>query len=501
MHPALETIRSCVVGTPFEGDLYLVGGAVRDSLLGLDGSDDLDLVSTQPASALVELLWNRGVCDFHPVVYERFGTAMVSVGGQKVEVVQTRRESYSARSRKPSVQPGTLREDAERRDFTINSLMRSLNDWSLVDPLGCGVDDLQNGVLRTPLEPRKTFHDDPLRMLRAVRFRHRFGFSYFEGLAEAISISAPRLKIISTERIRDEVFKMLLHPSASAALDDLLSLGLLEQFLPEFLPLKGCEQGEWHYQDAWDHTRQVVDNLHNLSRRIGKIQVESVESGEDHDLEPVAHLTPQPPLPPGAEMGSPGIATLLAGLFHDVAKPQTRTEPVPGEVHFYGHDHEGAKVARRVLKRLKVPGDTIDVVSILVENHMRLSSANEFGTPAIRRLIRDMGEQLDPLLDLCEADRLAHKNGAPLTDLRQRIDKVRKETPAESLESPLSGEEIMELLSLPPGPEVGVWKKRLVEALIEGTIEDPDSARAWLLNGIAVGVTSTSSATDSPQQS
>lgn len=448
MHPALETIRSCVVGTPFEGDLYLVGGAVRDSLLGHTESDDLDLVTTQPASALVQLLWERGVCDFHPVVYERFGTAMISVGGHKVEVVQTRRESYSARSRKPSVQPGTLREDAERRDFTINTLMRSLADWSVVDPLGCGLADLSAGTLRTPLEPRKTFHDDPLRMLRAVRFRHRFGFAYVDGLAEAISVSVARLQIISAERIRDELIKILVHPSASPALDDLMSLGLLAQFLPEFLPLKGCEQGKWHFLDAWDHTRLVVENLHQRVPLLGK--------------------------------GTPELVTVLAALFHDVSKPQTRTEPELGEVHFYGHDHEGAKVVRRVLKRLKVSGDTIETVAFLVENHMRLSNADEFGTPAIRRLIRDMGDHLDQLLDLCEADRLAHKNGLPLTELRQRVEGVRAETPATSLESPLSGEELMKLLSLHPGPEVGIWKKRLVDAMIEGKIHDQESAKAWL---------------------
>ena len=448
MHPALETIRSCVIGTPFEGDLYLVGGAVRDELLGRPGSDDLDLVTTQSSSELVQHLWERGVCDFHPVVYERFGTAMISVGGHKVEVVRTRRESYSSRSRKPSVEPGTLCEDAERRDFTVNTLMRSLADGSLVDPLGVGLADLEAGILRTPLEPRKTFHDDPLRMLRAVRFRHRFGFNYAEGLPESISKSAPRLKIISAERIRDELLKMLLHPAADAALDDLRSLGLLEQFLPEFMLLKGCEQGKWHHLDAWDHTRLVVKNVHT-------------------------------------QQGEVDLITVLAALFHDVAKPQTRTEPQPGEVHFYGHDHEGAKVARRALKRLKVPNETISAVAFLVDNHMRLSSANHFGNPAIRRLIRDMGDHLDQLLDLCEADRMGHKDATPLAELRQRIEAVRNESPKETLESPLSGEEIMSLLSLPPGPEIGVWKQRLVDAVIEGTVTDHDSAVAWLKNGPA----------------
>jgi poly(A) polymerase len=455
MHPALETIRSCVIGTPFEGDLYLVGGAVRDSLLGLSGSDDLDLVTTQSSAELVQLLWDRGICDFHPVVYERFGTAMISVGGHKVEVVRTRRESYSSRSRKPSVEPGTLQQDAERRDFTVNTLMRSLTDWTLVDSLGSGVSDLSEGVLRTPLEPRKTFHDDPLRMLRAVRFRHRFGFSYATGLAEAIKKSAPRLKIVSAERIRDEFFKILLHPSAELAIDDLMVLGLLEQFLPEFLPLKGCEQGKWHYLDAWDHTRLVVSNLHRMS-------ASSEQLGERQDQ-------------------NPDVITFLAALFHDVAKPQTRTEPSPGEVHFYGHDHEGAKVTRTALNRLKVPNDTIEVVAFLVENHMRLSSANQFGTPAIRRLIRDTGDHLDQLLNLCEADRLAHKEPLPLTELRAQIETVRTESPKETLESPLTGEEIMSILDLPPGRDIGVWKQELADAVIEGIVTNADSARTWLL--------------------
>jgi poly(A) polymerase len=263
-------------------------------------------------------------------------------------------------------------------------------------------------------------------------------------LAESIASSAPRLKIVSAERIRDEFFKMLLHPTADLALDDLMSLGLLAQFLPEFLPLKGCEQGKWHHLDAWDHTRLVVKNVHS--------------SSSDSD-----------------------IITILAALFHDVAKPQTRTEPIPGEVHFYGHDHEGATVARVALKRLKVQSNTIESVAFLTENHMRLSSASKFGIPAIRRLIRDMGDHLNDFLDLCESDRVAHKDAQPLTELRQRIEAVRTETPAGSLESPLSGEEIMSLLNLKSGPEVGMWKQKLVDAVIEGIVTDSDSAHTWLL--------------------
>ncbi len=444
MHPTLELIRKLTLGTQFEGDLFLVGGAVRDEILFGQASEDLDLVSTRPSREIVDFLWQSDVCDHFPVVYERFGTAMVSIGGVKVEFVQTRKESYSARSRKPDVEPGTLLQDAQRRDFTINALLKSIHSGEIVDPLGTGLDDLRSRVLRTPLEPRKTFHDDPLRMLRAVRFRHRLGFEFAPGLSDSIRTSAPRLQIISKERIRDEFIKMLMHPSAADALNDLFELELLAQFAPEFTPLKGCTQGKFHIDDAWDHTRAVVNQVHHIAN------------------------------------GEPELITVLAALLHDIAKPQTRTEPNPGEVHFYGHDHAGAAVARQVLKRLKFPSTTIQQVAFLVDNHMRLASHQEFGAPAIRRLIRDIGDLLPQFLDLCEADRLSHRHPEPLTDFRRRVAELQAQEPKDRLESPLSGEEIMSVLGLTQGRDVGLWKDRLTEARLDGTITDKESAEAWL---------------------
>ncbi|RYG18180.1 CCA tRNA nucleotidyltransferase, partial [bacterium] len=211
MTSALDAIRQATQSTAYERDLYLVGGAVRDELLGLPPQADVDLVTTGPVEPLVDLL--RPISSIAPVVYERFGTAMLRIDRTPVELVQARKESYEGGSRKPQVEPATLEDDARRRDFTANALMRRLSDGELIDPTSRGLEDLQAKLLRTPLEPGETFRDDPLRMLRAVRFRWKLGFEPATGLYEAIRENAGRLKIVSEERIRDELRKMIIHPS------------------------------------------------------------------------------------------------------------------------------------------------------------------------------------------------------------------------------------------------------------------------------------------------
>ena len=249
-------------GTVYENDLYLVGGAVRDELLGLSPQADVDLVTTGPIEPLVELL--RPVSSIAPVVYERFGTAMLRIDGTPVELVRARKESYDGGSRKPQVEPATLRDDALRRDFTANALLRRLADGELVDPTGQGLRDLRAGVLRTPLDPAETFRDDPLRMLRAVRFRWKLGFVPAPGLFEAIEAEAARLTIVSEERVRDELRKMILHPTAADAFADAMRLGLLDAFAPELKPMLGCEQGHWHHLDVWDHSLLVLRHVASL---------------------------------------------------------------------------------------------------------------------------------------------------------------------------------------------------------------------------------------------
>lgn len=443
MHPALEVIRNAVQGTEFENDLYLVGGAVRDELLGRP-SDDLDLVTTGNAIELAKRLYNLGVAEHFPVTFERFGTAMIHIQGYQIELITARKESYSKNSRKPNVKPGTILDDALRRDFTCNTLLRRLSDEQLIDPLGNGLDDLNRKILRTPKEPDQTFIDDPLRMLRAVRFRWKLGFEYADGLPESIQKNSDRLRIISAERIRDEFLKILQSPTAADAIDELSSLGLFRFIAPELEAGKGMEQGDFHSMDVWYHSLQVLRNAGH------------------HD--PILSL---------------------AALLHDVGKPETKAI-VDGRIRFFGHEVVGASMTRRILGRLKFSNDEIAEVAVLVKNHMRLGTATKFSSSAARKLMRDLGPNLNRLLDLVEADASALARGVrklDLTDIRAVIDRIQNETPVETLESPLDGAEIIEILNLTPGPEVGKIKQRLIDAVLEGQIapKDKEGAKRLLL--------------------
>lgn len=448
LHPTLETIRKATEGTPFEGDLFLVGGAVRDELLGLPQGSDFDLVTRGSSGGLACLLFERGVSTIQPVVYERFGTAMVQVEGIQVEIVTARKESYDPESRKPEVQAATYEEDGSRRDFTLNALMKSLHSGELRDPTGMGVQDLESRTLRTPLDPVATFTDDPLRMLRAVRFARRFGFTPAPGMFDAIRSTRDRLQIVSMERVRDELVKILQRPGAELAFADLMELGLLEIFAPEFLPMVGCEQGKFHFLDVWDHTLLVLKNI---------------------------------------GVGDPLLG--MAALLHDVGKPETRFVDANGETRFFGHEAVGESIARRMLNRLKFSGQEIATITLLVKNHMRLGSSPEFTKPAARRVLRDLGENVDRLLDLVEADANSLRPGVRVADLgpiRQRLQEVQVETPVAKLTSPLAGNEIMDLMGLDAGPEIGKIKHRLTELVLEGVLapDDKEGAvaqiRAWM---------------------
>ena len=444
MHSALEAVRQVTLGTEYEGDLYLVGGYVRDDLLGIEPGNDADLVTTHDAPKLAELLNAKGLTDHAPVTYPRFGTAMVAINGMDIEFVTARRETYDPDSRKPNVEPATLEEDAARRDFTVNALLRNLHDGRLTDPTGLGLADLKVKLLRTPLDAGRTFRDDPLRMLRAVRFRWQLGFEAAPGLYDAIRQGAERLKVISAERIKDELLRMLARPTAADALADLMQTGLIAQFAPELVAMCGVEQGNYHHLDVWEHTLAAVRNL-----------------------------------PPG------DILLTLATLLHDVGKPPTRMIDAKGQTRFFSHEAVGAKMAADLLRRLKFSNEDVDTVARLVKNHMRLGSSPEFSATAARCLIRDLGDDLPRLLELVEADAGALKVGVRVLDLsqiRQRIAEVQATTPREALDSPLSGEQIMDLLGVQAGPEVGRAKAFLLEQVLEGNLapNDTESAKNFL---------------------
>lgn len=449
LEDTLQRLRVGLAGTPYEGRVYLVGGYVRDKLLGRPPPNDVDLVLEGDALQLAQFLYERGIADHRPITYPRFGTAMVHIGETLVELVTARAESYHDASRKPKeVRPATLYADALRRDFTVNTLLENLHTGEVVDPLGVGLTDLQANRLRTPRDPHETFYEDSLRMLRAVRFAMQLGFTIDAPVYQAILEQAKRLSIVSIERIQIEFTRLMDLPRAAEGLQMLLETRLLHQFGQPLLPMVGCTQNEYHLYDVWEHSLKVVESVNSE----------------------------------GLEM--PAWELRLAALLHDVGKPATRTEDENG-VHFYGHDHVGAQIAADWLRTLRYPNAVIERVSMLVRLHMRPGSYTpEWTDSAVRRLIRDAGELLEPLLRLVEADIKAQRHDvvhADIAALRRRIQKLQEAQSPQRWRSPLTGKQIMERFGLKPGPLVGQVKAYLEEQVLEGKLAPDDVEGAWRL--------------------
>lgn len=440
MNEALGRLRKGVQHTEWSGKLWLVGGIVRDEILGRTLPSDADILVEGDAIALGRFLWQQGVSEIAPVEYERFGTVLIHVAGEKVELVTARKESYDRGSRKPHVQQASLEEDALRRDFTVNTLLRNLETGDILDPLGVGMADLRAGVLRTPCDPATTFSDDPLRMLRAVRFRWKLGFAPAPGLYEAIREESERLRIISQERIRDELSLMLLGPNPTQALDDLRELGLLQIFAPELAVMHGVEQNRWHYADVWTHTMKVVEGVRG------------------------------------------DLCLRLAALLHDVGKPPTRALDESGEARFFGHERVGAEIARKWLRDMRFPGEIADSVVLLVRHHMRLGFLRNPTQAALRRVTRDLHGHHEELFELVKADAAALKAGVKTNDFDTLIERIRAidEEPLSktSIQGPLTGEEIMGITGLHAGPEIGKIKAMLAERILDGRLAPEDHEAA-----------------------
>ncbi len=446
----LDLLRGATVDTEFDGQLWLVGGYVRDKILGVQSpSDDVDIVLEQDSAALALLVHAKGMAQHFPVTYPRFGTAMVTVDGVNVELVTARRESYAAGSRKPeSVEPATIAEDARRRDFTINTLLENLHTGELVDPLGSGKADLAAGTIRTPLPADDTFADDPLRMLRAVRFAARFSFNIEPSTWLAIAGKADRLfPTVSGERIRDEFNKILLSVDPVPGLKLLQQSGLLSEFAPEIAGMVGVEQNEFHVFPVWEHTLAVLESL----------------------------ITDHPDAP---------LLLRLAVLLHDCGKPSTRTVGPDGRVHFYGHQDAGALLTRQFMGRLKFSHADIDMVSALVAQHMRIGEykPDEWSDAAVRRFIRTAGPRLESLFQIHRADVAGlgpqFQDISRAIELRQRIARLQADVDSISMDSPLSGSEIMAVVGTAAGPEIGRIKAALTDAVIEGKLRPTDKDAA-----------------------
>jgi len=424
-------------------ETYLVGGFVRDRLLGREVKDiDLLAVGDDGTRVLADIA--RRFDWAPPQRFERFGTGQVRGGGFVVEVVRARAESYDASSRKPDVRPGTLAEDIWRRDFTVNALCQTL-DGRIIDVTGRGLDDLRHHVLRTPLDPEQTFSEDPLRMFRAARFAAQLGFTTAPGLTAAMSRMARRSEILSAERVAEELRRLLTSEHPRAGLEVLRDGGLLAVWLPELESMVGVEQGGFHIYDVFDHSAHTVAGV------------------------------------------SPDLLTRLAALLHDVGKPPTHAIDEHGKHTFYDHAGVGATMATDLLSRLRFSNEEIAATALLVRHHLRpiQYQPKGWGDAAVRRLVRDIGDQRNRLLELARAD--THASSFPDTDaideLEQRMARLDAGGAVSHLRAPVDGNEIVRLAGgRRPGPWVGRVQRAVEEAVIDGAVPpgDADAARRWL---------------------
>jgi poly(A) polymerase len=445
--PAIQDVLDAIGGEAARlgVETYLVGGFVRDRLLGRSLRKDIDLVVVGDGG--VELLAGvaRGFGWSRPQQFEHVGTAQVRGDGFVLEVVRARVERYDPESRTPAVRPGTLDEDIWRRDFTVNALAQTLQG-AVLDRTGRGLSDLRAGILRTPLEPAETFGEDPLRMFRAARFAAQLGFALAGGMIEAMREQAHRAAILSAERIAEELRQLLVSPYPSTGLEILAQGALLAAVLPEIEAMIGVEQSGWHRYDVFHHTLHALDN-------------------------------------------SPAeLIIRLAVLLHDVGKPPTHAIAADGRHTFHDHPQVGAAMAEKMLTRLRFSNDEIRQVSTLVRLHLRpiQYERETFSDSAVRRLVRDAGPLRDHLLAVARADTQAsaYPDTANIDDLAARmrmLDREGKVSAPGSL-SPLNGDEIMDRFGVAQGPRVGRALRALEKAVIEGELEIGDTAAAeqWL---------------------
>jgi len=445
--PLFEVLQQTVAESNTLG--YVIGGFVRDHLLNRSHKKDIDIVALDSGIDLAIAVQNKLKGAKAVQVFKTYGTAMVHWNNTDLEFVGARKESYSKESRNPVVKPGTLEDDQNRRDFTINALAISLNknDFGLlIDPFN-GLKDLEEGVLRTPLDPDITYSDDPLRMLRAIRFATQLDFTIASDSYDSISRNAERIDIITKERIVEELNKILMTPKPSKGFILLEKTGLLQRILPELIDLKGVEEIEGQkHKDNFYHTLEVVDNL--------------CKNSDDLWLR-------------------------WAALLHDIGKAPTKKFKPPVGWTFHNHEFVGAKMTYSLFKRMKMPlNEKMKFVQKMVFMSSRpiIIAEEQVTDSAIRRLVFDAGPFIDDLITLCEAD-ITTKNPERFERyhnnfkiVREKIILVEEKDHLRNFQPPISGETIMKYFDLKPSKEIGLIKEAIKEAILEGEIPNEREA-------------------------
>ncbi len=441
-HPIFAIIAE--EASQMEQEAFVVGGYVRDIFLKRE-SKDIDIVVLGSGIDLAQKVANRLGDHVNVNFFRNFGTAMIKYEGLEIEFVGARKESYRLDSRKPIVEEGTLADDQKRRDFTINAMaihLTSSNFGELIDPFN-GVSDIEKKIIRTPLDANITFSDDPLRMMRAIRFASQLNFHIDENVLEALTNNKERINIVSGERIVEELNKIILSDKPSIGFEILFNSGLLHLIFPQMVLLHGVEYVNGHgHKDNFYHTLQVLDNVCKASNDLW---------------------------------------LRWAAILHDIAKPATkRYEPGTGWT-FHGHEDKGARMVKHIFRQLKLPlNEKMKFVEKIVQLHLRpIVLAQEHVTDsAIRRLLFDAGDDIDSLMILCHAD-VTTKNEYKIKKYKEnfnivseKLKEVEEKDRIRNWQPPISGEDIMATFDLKPGKEVGIIKNAIREAILEGEIKN-----------------------------